>query len=47
MVAAGRFVHAFEGAAVTESPFGPWWRRRLAAAFAFPGLEPTSARSVE
>ncbi len=33
-----RFVHAYEGAAVVESPLGPWWRRRLAAAFAFPGL---------
>lgn len=36
--AADRFVHAYEGAAVVESPLGPWWRRRLAAAFAFPGL---------
>ena len=33
-----RFVHAYEGCAVVESPLGPWWRRRLAAAFAFPGL---------
>ncbi len=39
-----RFVHAYEGAAVVESPLGPWWRRRLAAAFAFPGVrdDPTS-----
>ena len=36
--AADRFVHAYEGCAVVESPLGPWWRRRLAAAFAFPGL---------
>jgi NlpC/P60 family putative phage cell wall peptidase len=36
-----RFVHAYDGAAVTESPFGPWWRRRLAAAFAFPGTAPS------
>ncbi|TBW40981.1 peptidase P60 [Siculibacillus lacustris] len=35
-----RFVHAYDGAAVVESPLGPWWRRRLAAAFAFPGLAP-------
>jgi NlpC/P60 family putative phage cell wall peptidase len=33
-----RFVHAYEGAAVVESPLGPWWRRRLAAVFAFPGV---------
>lgn len=33
-----RFVHAYEGCAVVESPLGTWWRRRLAAAFAFPGL---------
>lgn len=33
-----RFVHAYDGSAVVESPLGPWWRRRLAGAFAFPGL---------
>lgn len=33
-----RFVHAYDGSAVVESPFGAWWRRRLAAAFAFPGV---------
>jgi len=33
-----RFVHAYDGSAVVESPLGPWWHRRLAAAFAFPGL---------
>ena len=38
LVAPARFVHAYEGSAVVESPLGPWWRRRLAAAFAFPGL---------
>ena len=38
LVAPDRFVHAYEGAAVVESPLGPWWRRRLAAAFAFPGV---------
>jgi NlpC/P60 family putative phage cell wall peptidase len=31
-------VHAVEGAPVAEVPLGPWWRRRIAAAFAFPGL---------
>lgn len=35
-----RFVHAYDGSAVVESPLGPWWHRRLAAAFAFPGLAP-------
>lgn len=35
-----RFVHAYDGSAVVESPLGSWWRRRLAAAFAFPGLAP-------
>jgi NlpC/P60 family putative phage cell wall peptidase len=39
LVAADRFVHAYEGTAVVESPLGPWWRRRLAAAFAFPGVD--------
>lgn len=33
-----RFIHAYDGAAVVESPLGPWWRRRLAAAFRFPGV---------
>jgi NlpC/P60 family putative phage cell wall peptidase len=32
------FVHAHEGAAVAEAAFTPWWRRRLAALFSFPGL---------
>ena len=34
-----RFVHAYDGSAVVESPLGPWWTRRLAAAFEFPGVE--------
>lgn len=34
----GRMIHAYDGACVCESPFSPWWRRRLAAVFAFPGL---------
>ena len=41
-IAAGRpvrFVHAYDGAAVVESPLGAWWFRRLAAAFAFPGVD--------
>lgn len=31
-----RIIHAYWGRAVVESWLGPWWRRRLAAAFAFP-----------
>ena len=31
-----RMVHAYWGRAVVESWIGPWWRRRIAAAFAFP-----------
>lgn len=38
LTAPDRFVHAYDGAAVVESPLGPWWRRRIAHAFAFPGV---------
>lgn len=31
-------IHAHDGAAVCEIAIQPWWRRRLAYAFAFPGL---------
>jgi NlpC/P60 family putative phage cell wall peptidase len=31
-----RMIHAYWGRAVVESWVGPWWRRRLAAAFRFP-----------
>ena len=30
--------HAHDGAAVTEVAIAPWWRRRLAYAFRFPGM---------
>ncbi len=46
LVEAARFVHAYDGAAVVESPLGPWWRRRLARAFAFPGLDGSDAASL-
>lgn len=36
---AGTLIHAYWGRAVVESRFAPWWRQRLAAAFAFPGAE--------
>jgi NlpC/P60 family putative phage cell wall peptidase len=34
-----RMVHAHDGAAVAEVAITPWWRRRLAYAFRFPGVE--------
>ncbi len=35
----GTMIHAHDGAAVAEVAFTPWWRRRLAYAFRFPGIE--------
>jgi len=35
----GRMIHAHEGAAVCEVALAPWWLRRLAFAFRFPGVE--------
>ncbi|MFZ0269573.1 peptidase P60, partial [Caulobacter sp.] len=34
-----RIVHAYWGRACVESWLGPWWRSRLAGAFAFPGRD--------
>lgn len=34
----GTMVHAHDGAAVAEVALAPWWRRRLAYAFRFPGV---------
>lgn len=34
-----RIVHAYWGRAVCETRLVPWWRRRIAAAFAFPGVD--------
>lgn len=31
-------IHAVEGAPVTEVALNGWWRRRIAAAFSFPGI---------
>jgi NlpC/P60 family putative phage cell wall peptidase len=36
--AADLMVHAHDGAAVAEVAIAPWWRRRLAFAFRFPGV---------
>ncbi|HVY87142.1 MAG TPA: NlpC/P60 family protein [Caulobacterales bacterium] len=33
-----RIIHAYWGRAVVRSRLAPWWRARLAAAFAFPGV---------
>lgn len=37
LVDAARFVHAQQGAAVAFAALTPWWRRRLAFVFRFPG----------
>jgi len=34
----GTMIHAHDGAAVCEVALTPWWRRRLAYAFRFPGI---------
>lgn len=38
LVTPERMVHAHDGHAVSEVYFAPWWRRRLAYAFSFPGV---------
>jgi NlpC/P60 family putative phage cell wall peptidase len=37
LCSANRLVHAMEGAPAVEITLTPWWRRRMVAAFAFPG----------
>ena len=34
----GRIIHAYWGRAVCETRLVPWWERRIAGAFQFPGL---------
>ena len=34
-----RIIHAYWGRAVCETRLVPWWQRRCAAAFEFPGLD--------
>lgn len=36
-----RIIHAYWGRSVCETHLVPWWRRRIAAAFQFPGLDLT------
>ena len=38
VTASDLMVHAHDGAAVAEVSLSPWWRRRLAYAFRFPGV---------
>jgi NlpC/P60 family putative phage cell wall peptidase len=38
VTASDLMVHAHDGAAVAEVALAPWWRRRLAFAFRFPGV---------
>jgi NlpC/P60 family putative phage cell wall peptidase len=35
----GGMIHAHEGACVAEVPIVPFWQRRIAATFSFPGVE--------
>jgi len=35
----GRIIHAYWGRSVCQTHLVPWWRRRIAAAFSFPGVE--------
>jgi NlpC/P60 family putative phage cell wall peptidase len=39
MTADGTLVHAYWGRCVAETRLSPWWLRRVAAAFSFPGVE--------
>ncbi len=34
-----RIIHAYWGRSVCQTHLVPWWRRRIAAAFSFPGVE--------
>jgi NlpC/P60 family putative phage cell wall peptidase len=40
-------VHAHDGAMVTETALAPWWRRHIAYAFSFPGVESGGACIVQ
>lgn len=39
LASATTMVHAIEGHLAAEVPLSRWWRRRIAAAFAFPGTQ--------
>lgn len=36
--AGDRMIHAMEGVPVAEVALSPWWRRRIAGVFSFPGI---------
>ena len=38
LIGGDRFIHAQQGAAVATATLTPWWRRRIAGAFRFPGV---------
>jgi NlpC/P60 family putative phage cell wall peptidase len=38
-IVSGTMIHALEGAPVAEVAFSPWWQRRLAGTFRFPGAD--------
>jgi NlpC/P60 family putative phage cell wall peptidase len=38
LTSASTFIHAQEGGPVCEVALGPWWSKRVTAAFRFPGL---------
>ncbi|HRD78600.1 MAG TPA: NlpC/P60 family protein [Hyphomicrobiaceae bacterium] len=33
-----KIIHAMEGVAVAEVPLSPWWSRRIAGVFSYPGI---------
>ncbi|HVY88248.1 MAG TPA: NlpC/P60 family protein [Hyphomonadaceae bacterium] len=39
ITAPGKTIHAYWGRAVVETQLVPWWSRRIAGAFQFPGVE--------
>ena len=39
LIEPGRIIHAYWGRSVCITRLVPWWQRRIAAAFSFPGLE--------
>jgi len=41
LATAATMIHATDGVPACEVAFSPWWRRRLAAAFAFPAVLPS------
>jgi NlpC/P60 family putative phage cell wall peptidase len=38
LISPERFLHAHDGACVATAALSPWWRRRAAFAFRFPGV---------